>query len=241
MEEMNPPPIAPIETTPPKRRGCFFYGCIVSLVLAFVIGTVFVLTMAYIIKRANAMVADYTDTQPATLPHDSMPASELKDLKDRLAVFGQALDAHSNVPPFILTGHDINGLMNDAFSTAQAPMDKFKNHLYVAVEDNRIKGQVSMAADKIVHVPFIHTEGRYLNGAVAFKVVLTNQQLSVSIDQIEVKGKPLPEQFMSGLRQANFAQNAQNDPSNSAAIGRFETIEIKDGKIVITPKKPEAQ
>ena len=238
---MNPPPISPTGTTPPKARGCFFYGCIISLVLAFVLGTTFVLIVAHYIKMANNMITEYTDTQPATLPHDSMLPSEVKDLKDRLAAFGQSLDAHSNVPPFVLTGHDINGLMNDAFSTSGPPMDKFKDHLYVAVEGEHIKGQVSMPADKILRVPFLHTEGRYMNGAVAFKVLLTNQQLSVFIDQVEVKGKPLPDQFMSNLRQVNFAQNAQNDPSNSAAIGRFETIQINGGKIVITPKKPEAQ
>ncbi len=120
-------------------------------------------------------------------------------------------------------------------------MTPFQTGLHVGVGGDRIEGQVSLRADKILRVPFIHTEGRYLNGAVAFKAMLTNQQLSVFIDALEVKGKPLPDELMSHLRQVNFTQGMQNNPSNAAAISRFETIQIKDGKIVITPKKPEAQ
>ncbi len=238
---MTTPTITPSGTTPPKGRGCFFYGCIISLVFVFVIGTTFVLVMGHYIKLWNAKIAEYTDTQPMALPHEEMPAEELKALKDRLSAFSQALDAGSNAPPLVLTGRDLNGLLNDAFSSGTAQMKTFQNGLHVGVGGDRIEGQVSLRADKILRVPFIHTEGRYLNGAVAFKAMLTNQQLSVFIDALEVKGKPLPDELMSHLRQVNFTQGMQNNPSNAAAISRFETIQIKDGKIVITPKKPEAQ
>jgi hypothetical protein len=45
---------------------------------------------------------------------------------------------------------------------------------------------------------------------------------------------------MTQLRSQNVAQDASRNPSNAAAISRFESIEVKDSKLIITPKKPEA-
>jgi hypothetical protein len=41
---------------------------------------------------------------------------------------------------------------------------------------------------------------------------------------------------MANLRQQNLAKDATKDPDNAEMIRRFESIEIKDGKIIIKPR-----
>src|ERR1700728_3322295 len=95
----------------PKKRGCLFYGCITCLVLlvVLVIGIFIVVRVA--IKWGNNKVAEYTDTTAAAMPVTDMSADEIKTLKDRVAAFNSAVDAHSNTPPLILNSREINSLL----------------------------------------------------------------------------------------------------------------------------------
>ncbi len=85
-----------------------------------------------------------------------------------------------------------------------------------------------------LHLPFV--KGRYLNGAASFKASLENGVLIVTAHSIEVKGKPLPEPFMSQLRNENLAKDAYRDPKNAESLRKIESIEVKDGKLTIKPR-----
>ena len=169
---------------PKKQRGCFFYGCMTCLVLLLVVGLTAFLGVRYAIHRANAMIAEYTDTQPMALPKEEMPAAELDALKKRFAAFHDALQAHSNTAPLILTGQEINALLLSA-----PEMKDFKDRFHVALEGDQIKGQVSLPLEPYFKIPFIDTKGRYLNGVGVFKAALTNNQLSITTQFAGSKGK----------------------------------------------------
>jgi hypothetical protein len=230
-----PPTIGPTGQVTPKRHGCFFYGCITSLVLLFLVIVTGYLTVRYIANKVNTLVAQYTDTQPMAMPVETMPKAEMDQLQKRFKAFQDALDARTNATPLILTGREINALL-----TSRPGASGIQTNFHLALESNQIKGEVSLPLDQF-QMPFLNLKGRYLNGAGVFKAALTNQQLFVGIDSLEVKGQPIPEKFMSQIRGQNFAADAQKDPTNAAAISRFESIEIKDGKLIITPKQPEKQ
>jgi hypothetical protein len=66
---------------------------------------------------------------------------------------------------------------------------------------------------------------------------MTNNELSVRIDSLEVKGKRLPEKYLAQLREQNLAQDADNNPTNAAAMSNYKSIEIKDGKVIIEAKE----
>jgi hypothetical protein len=215
---------------PPKKRGCFFYGCITSLVLLTIILVAGFLGVRFFLHKIDAMVAQYTDTQAMVMPKEEMPAAELEKLKARFAAFKVALDAHSNAVPLILSGPEINALLRSS-----PDMKAMRDTFYIAVEGDQVKGQLSLPLSQF-KIPMVDLNGRYLNGAAVFKAVLTNDQLSVRIQSLEVKGQPLPEKFMSQLRMKNLAEDAQNNPTNAAVISKFESIEIKDGRVIITPK-----
>jgi len=215
---------------PKKRRGCFFYGCITCLILFLVVGLIGVLAVRYFVGQINAAIIEYTDTSPMTLPKADMPADEVKKLQARIDAFGKAAEAHTNTPPLVLTGPEINALL--ANST-----NELRDKVYVSIEGSEIKGQISLPLEKYFKIWMIHTQGRYLNGAATMTVGLTNSILSVMLDSLEVKGKPMPEKFMAGLRGQNMAANANNNPNESAFISRFESILVTNGTIILKAKE----
>ena len=232
---MTAPPPFPVNTgtdQPPKKRGCFFYGCIVCIALFVFVVAVIGLFAWYGIHQLNAVVDQYTDTAAMTLPKVDLPPEELAKLKARVSEFTRALDAHSNTPPLILTSREINALMAD---NPQVKQMKLENVFYVDLEGSNIDGQISLPLDQI-KIPFIHTAGRYLNGKGEFSAEVTNAMLSVTTISLEVKGKPLPPQFMSSLSQKNLAEDVNQNPTNTAALARFESIEVKDSTLIIKAK-----
>lgn len=221
------------DTQPPKKRGCFFYGCITCVVLFLVLAIGGSLVVWYTVHTVNGLVLEYTDTVPMPLPKVDMPADELARLKARVAAFSHALDAHTNTPPLVLTSRELNALMtNDADVKRMGLNDAF----YVDLEGDHIKGQVSLPLDQFPKLPLVHTAGRYLNGTADFAAEVTNSALSLTIMAMEAKGKPLPPKFMAGLQQKNLADDINRNPTNTAAMSRFDSIEIKDSTLIIKAK-----
>ena len=75
-----------------------------------------------------------------------------------------------------------------------------------------------------------------LNGVATFKASLENGALMVALDDLEVKGKPLPARILAQFKNQNLAQNAQRDPATAQAIQKFESIRVKDGSIILKNK-----
>ncbi|MDB6064236.1 MAG: hypothetical protein JWR26_444 [Pedosphaera sp.] len=222
--------MAPIDT-PPKRRGCFFYGCITSLVLLLLIGVIAFLGFRYAVNTANAYILEYTDTTAMSLPKVEMSEADLKKLKDRVAAFNQAVNAGSSAPALSLTSQDINALIANSPET-----QGLKDKVYVTLDGDKVKGQISLPLDKFMKVPLLKTQGRYLNGEGTFDVTITNSLLWIHLQSMEVKGKPLPANVMAQLHEQNLAESANNDPTNRAALDRFESVQVTNGTAVITPK-----
>ena len=77
---------------------------------------------------------------------------------------------------------------------------------------------------------------RFLNGTATFSVSLQNGLLRVTAQDVTVKGKPLPGVYLDRIRQQNLAQAAQEEPRNSIVLEQLKDIQVKDGKLIITPK-----
>lgn len=209
---------------PPRQRGCFFYGCIIASVLA-VLMAILVGIMIFVAYRAiNQWVQEYTSTTPEQLPKVEMPAEKRQGLKDRVEAFRKAVDAGTAIEPLVLTSEDLNALIEEN--------DEWKGTVYVKIEGDELKGRVSFPLDKL-KLPFTMVKGRYLNGEADLKASLRDGVLIVTLDGLEVNGKKPPEEFMKSLRQENLAKDASKNPKNAEMIRKLESLEIKDGKIIL--------
>jgi hypothetical protein len=83
---------------------------------------------------------------------------------------------------------------------------------------------------------FAFFKGRYLNGVATFNVSFQDGVLRLSPDLILAKGKPVPAIFLDKLRQRNFAENLDKNPRASIPLRHVQSIQVKDGKLIIVPK-----
>jgi hypothetical protein len=210
---------------PKAHRGCFFYGCITSLVLLALMLGALLIGLHYVKKMVNR----YTDTQPMEVPTAQMPQGEVNKLKQRFEAFEQAVREQRPTQPLTLTPDDINALI--ASGPEQQPL---KGKFYVSLEGDQLKGQVSVP---LQHVGLGMFRGRYLNGRATFNLAFRNGALFVTAQTLAVKGSPLPETFMQQIRKENLAANLANEPRAVAVLQGLEDIRVSDGKLVIVPRE----
>jgi hypothetical protein len=193
-------------------------ACLLIILLAFLLGL-------YQFKR---MLNFYTDSQPAQLPSVQLSVAEMEQLKQRIESFQDAVRSGRPTPPLTLTSDEIN-----AFLQTDTNFARVKGKLYVAIEGNRLKGQVSVPLADLGLGIF---RGRYLNGTGIFAVGLQKGNLIVTPDVLAVKGKPLPAVYMDKIRSQNLAESLNNNPRASVGLNRLQEIRISDGRLVLVPK-----
>ncbi len=211
--------------SPPNRKG---RGCLFYLGLAFAVLVLIGCLLAFLTFRfVKGQLVAYTDASPMTLPKVEMADAEFERLDRRVTTFGSALQQGKPAEQLILTEHDINALL-----TRKPEMKQLADKVYVSLNDDQVKGQVSMPLGGLGWI----AKDRYLNGEAGFNVSLENGVLIVTAKEVSVKGKPLPESFMSKLRHENLAKDAYKDPKHAELIRKLDRIEVKDGRMFITPR-----
>jgi hypothetical protein len=195
--------------------------------LFIVIGTS--LSMYAVYRLYSSQLEAYTSPQPVEIQSVDYTDQEVAAVKQRMEDFKAALDKGESPEQLILTADEINAII----SSEKA----LKGKLFVKIEDGEIKGQASFPVPDGVPLG----KGRYFNGSMSLKASLENGVLIVTIENADVNGKPVPEQFMNELRNQNLAKDAYNDPKSAEFLKKFESLTIEDNKLILTPakKKPD--
>jgi len=184
-------------------------------------------------RTAKRYINEYTDSAPLTLPTVQVTDEEVRQMRERIGKFREAVLSGKPVEPLIVTSDEANALI------AKDPeMKGLQGHFYLTFEEGKVQAQLSIPAERLLSVGFL--KGRYLNGTGIFNVSLRDGTLWVSPESImSSKGKSFPEDAMRNLRNANFASAYTNNPDFNAAMAKVEDIQVKPGKIIIVPKKPQ--
>lgn len=208
----------------PKRAPNPFKGKTLLVLLAIVVVSA-ILGVLY----AKSVVNKLTDPQPATLPTVHLPEIKMFQLHDRVDTFREDVKNGDPTPPLALSGDEINALIetDPAFAA-------LKNHLFVMIHSNELSARISFPAEDL---GLARLRGRYVNATGVFDVGLTNRELNVMAESLMVKGKPLPEHFMRQIMGRNLAERLNQDPKTAAGLSKLKSIEVKDGKLVVTAKK----
>jgi hypothetical protein len=214
------------DQAPKPRRGCFFYGCITGVALLVLMLALLFLGLCYVKHLVNR----YTDTKPMELPTVHLSPAEAAQVKERFEAFQQAVREQRPTKPLVLSADDINALI-----ASGGEQEAWKGKVYVSLDDDKLKGQVSVPLQDVGLSMF---KGRYLNGSATFNLSFRNGRLSVTPQTIQVKGEPLPEVYLQQIRKQNLAVALTNDPGAAAVLRGLEEIAVKEGKLVIEPKQP---
>ena len=216
-----PPPASP----PKKPRGCLFFAAVAAAVFL----AASVLAAGLLVYYARGMIIANTDSAPTPLSGPEMPDAGYEDLEKRVEAFRTSLRETGEIPELVLSADDINALI-----ARKSPAERYQDMLRVTIDGDKMGGQVSLPLDK-AGLPL--PGGRYLNGAASFKVSMKDGVLIITADSLSLKGKAVPPSLMAQLKNENLARNAYRDPRNAEALRRIESIEVKDGRITIKPRR----
>ena len=209
------------------KRGCLI-GCAIALIIMVLLcgGGLTVMWFFY-----RGQIEKYTSETPSELPKVEYTEEQLNELNARIESFQQALeeDQQPESDELVLTAEEINALIN--------ANEDLRGRAFVTIEDGRVGGELSVPTDAIPGA-----KGRYFNAKGTFDVSLAGGGLMVTLEEATVKGEPVPEEFMEGIRRENLAKEANNDPDTAKTLSRFESLEISGDKIILKLKReqPEA-
>jgi hypothetical protein len=225
----EPPP--PAAAPAPKKHGCFFYGCLTSIILAVLLVAGFCGISYYGLSKFANLALAYTDTAPTTLPAVQVDPTVYAALKKRIEEFKTTVDA-GKPATLALTSDDLNLLVAGDKSAAQ-----WKGRVWFEMKGSDLKGQLSMPLDFISSVPGLgKLKGRYLNGAASVQATMALGVLVVRLQSLEVKGKAVPDEVMSALQRENLAKDATQNPETAAFLTRLADVTVQDGKLILTGK-----
>jgi hypothetical protein len=212
-----------------KGGGCgkfVLIGCAVLLVLgaAGAIGAYFVVKGAL-----TKFVEAYTSTEPLEIPVVEMPEDEVQNLVARVDRFKQAVEDGQPTEPLALTGTEINAILQN-----DPDFEGVGDKVYVTVEGDTIRGEISIPLEDLTGFG----EGRYVTGSGEFNVSLVGGQPVVFLKSLTVNDKTVPQEVMQEFSQENLAKEMANDPQFKPVLDKLKSIEIEEGKLVITPKSP---
>ena len=205
-----------------KRSGC--KGCLIWFCVVFVVFVVVIGVAAYLGYRKLVSMRDYyTQTKPAELPSAQYSKDELDAVAKRIEGFKAVTRLANTNAQLSLSAADINAwLWSSGFS----------NRVHVSFTNSSLVGQVSVPLEDI-GIRFL--KGRYLNGAGVFDVGWVNGELSVKVKDILVNGQPLPEHYMSGIRNVNYAERQKGAPTGQPRQDPLENISrvaIENGALI---------
>ncbi len=206
-----------------SSTNCCLLGCLgsVLLVILLYLGGGF---GAYWMFKGQ--VNKYTADAPADLPVVELPEEELAEIEQRVKSFKETVEAGETPDELILTAKEINALIGKD--------DDMRGRVYVRIEDGLLSGDISLPTDAIPG-----GKGRFFNASATFDVSLENGVLIVTLADAEVKGEPLPAQFVDAMKQENLAKDAYKDPEVAETLRGFDSISVEGDKIVLKARAVE--
>jgi hypothetical protein len=210
---------------PKPRKGCLFYGGLIGVMLLLV-----VLLGGYLgLRYAKGLVNQLTDTKPVQLPTAQLPDTQLFQLHDRVDTFREVVRDGDPTPPLELSADELNTLIG-----TDPALVALKHHLYVSIAGSELRAQISFPAEDL---GLDALSGRFINATGVFTVGLTNNELRINAESLVVRGKPVPRNIMRQIAAQNLAAKFNEDPKATTGLKKLQAIEVKDGKLVIVPKK----
>ena len=174
-------------------------------------------------------INEYSDPQPKPLPQTVVSDRDARALIKRMDDFKNAVRSDQPASPLVLSGNDINNLIQ-----CHPDLKELTGKVHVTIPDNAIRLEGAIPLDAL---PFGSlTKGRYLNGAGTVTIRIEAGQMLLHIVSLEVRGKPLPEEFMKSLSARNMAEDVNQNPEHRRVFEKIESMSVQNGRLQIIPR-----
>jgi hypothetical protein len=200
------------------------YGCI-TVVLLLVIGGIagwLILSTAF-----THLVESFTSDRPMVVSEVRMSAADIERLHQRIREFANGLSTGTAAEPLVLNADEINALVQDHLRSTSAPVAA-----EVRILGRQLEGEVSIPLEGR-DWPL---DGRYLNGKVVFAVGVVDGRAAAYIKDLRVGDRYIPDLIREELSKEDILRDVYKEDSDlSRALSRIKSIEIGDGKVVLSP------
>jgi len=219
-------------TTEPHKGGCgklVAIGCAIVFLLAVMAGVGIYFGFRGIVTGVSK---SFTDPAPLALPVQNTSPEDEERLFARVHSFAEAIQGDEPVPALALTNQEINTLIQ-----RHPEWNELADKVYIRMEENVVHARASIPLTEMGDL----MDGRYLNGAVTFRIEMVAGRLLVFIDKASVQDISIPEAIMKALRSENLAQDANSDPETAAILEKLDSISIRDSKLLIVPRQTNGE
>ena len=216
---------------PPRQRGlgCFARGCLILLVFAIVLAIACFTGVWWGLQRHSAIVhgiywlakTHSVAQSPVTVPEFSASDSQIQNVRERWQDFEQKTRA-GQAAEIELSADDINTLIGTN--------DHARGKVFVSIEGNQLRVQVSAPLGEILSRP-----GYYFNGDITVELKGAQSLEDPQLNRIVVNGEQVPRDLLNWKYRSRRLREYVADYRNSYNLG---TIEIRDGKVVL-PSRTE--
>ena len=219
-----------------KRPGCWFWGCLISTVLAVLLGIGGYFMVTKLLGRLTDLAVDYSETTAMPLTPSTMSPDDYQALTARIDAFDAASKSGAQPEPLALSGEDINALIAN-----HPDWMALRNRAHVKLEGDRILAEVSVPLGEFADLPMIDMDrlkGRFLNATGEFSLSLRNGEVMLRVHELDFHGKQLPDEMMESLRDGNALENTQDFRQLDKVRTRANTIWVEDGLLKIEARQP---
>ena len=215
------------EDKPARQLGCFFYGCLITGILALLLAIAIGVITYALYRTFTQFVEENTATAPRELPKVEVSPEARVAIKEKVEEFKKTADAAEPAETLVLTADELNALIDDT--------PDLKGQIFLTIEGDRVKGKLSLSLDKFS--PFFEKvgikvlRGRYFNGEVEFKASFGDGTMKLIVESLEANGRRLPEPFVTQVNDMiiQFSKN----PDIADDLSKIDRFEVKDGKLII--------
>jgi hypothetical protein len=215
------------ETSPPsgrgRKRGCLFWTLVVGASLAVLVVVVGYFGYHYVFQ---GMADAYTDSAPLELAEPAMAPDDLGRLDGRIAAFAQAVRNKRPTAPLELTSEELTALL------ARSPdFRRMGGRARLRVTEGEVRADLSVPLDRMGY------PNRWFNGTTTLRVALENGVLVITLQSASVRDRAVPQWVINRMSERNLAKDLYDKPEAAAFISRLESIQAKEGKLVIVARE----
>lgn len=213
-----------------------FAGCAI-LIIALAVMVFLVVFSIFALFRQSDAISKFTSDQPLpveisrTIDNDTSVSS----MQSKVDVFHKQLDGKEE-SSLELTANEINLII-----AAHEPFKELRGTFRIReIRDDRLHIAISFQLNgqprftKLGESGWITSDPRYLNATMIARPALSNRELVLQIENIEVPGKAVPREFIEQMSPYRITERYLTDPTLGPAMAKLTRVRVSDGKLILT-------
>jgi hypothetical protein len=213
-----------------------FAGCAIFIIALAVMMFLVVFSIFALFRQSDA-ISKFTSEQasPVEISRAIDSDTNVASVQTKLDAFHKQLDGKEE-SSLELAAEEINLIIasHEAFKELRGTFrirEIRDDRLHIAISF-RLNGQPRFT--KLGESGWITSDPRYLNGTMIARPALSNRELVLQIENIEVPGKAVPREFIEQMSPYRITERYLTDPTLGPAMAKLTRVRVSNGNLVLS-------